>query len=169
MSIGTNPESSSASNRSLGLRHLLPIFLWIALVALLSSNLVHVNDPLLFLAKIARRFLPDFAEPALLNRLNLALWKLGHVAAYFVLSLLLWRLWRRGEEAFWRWSWALRTLAVGLIFAGLNELFQLFAPPRTARATDIALDAAGILLALALLRRQARRASVPAATDQEAS
>ena len=165
MSAGTNQESSSATNRSVALRYFLPIVLWIILVGLLSSNLVQVNEPLVFLVRISRRLPPTFAEPGLLNRLNLVLWKLGHVAAYFVLSLLLWRLWRRGEEAFWRWSWALRTLAVGLIFAGLNELFQFFAPPRTARVTDIGLDAAGIVLALVLLHSKARRTSAPAATD----
>lgn len=158
MNAGAPRESSSAATRAPWLPYLLPIFLWVALVALLSSNLVQVNDPLLFLVKIAKRSFPDFAELALLNRLNLALWKAGHVAAYFVLSLLLWRLWRRGQENSWRWLWAFRTLAVGLLLAGLNELFQYFAPPRTARATDIALDGAGIVLALVLLHRRARHA-----------
>ena len=158
MNASAPRESSSAAARGPWLPYLLPIFLWVALVALLSSNLVQVNDPLLFLMKLSRRLFPSFAEPGLLNRLNLALWKAGHVVAYFVLSLLLWRLWQRGEKIAWRWLSAFRTLAVGLLLAGLNELFQVFAPPRTARATDIALDAVGIVLALLLLRRQARRA-----------
>ena len=158
MNASAPRESSSVVPRGLWLPYLLPIFLWVVLVALLSSNLIQINDPLVFLAKMARRLFPNFAEPGLLNRLNLALWKAGHVAAYFVLSLLLWRLWRRGQENSWRWLWAFRTLAVGLLLAGLNEFFQYFAPPRTARATDIALDAGGIVLALALLHRRARRA-----------
>jgi len=158
MNASAPRESSSAALRGLWLPYLLPIFLWVALVALLSSNLIHINDPLLFLVKIARRLFPNFAEPGLLNRLNLALWKAGHVAAYFVLSLLLWRLWRRGLENSWQWLWAFRTLVIGLLLAGLNELFQYFTPPRTARASDIALDAGGIVLALALLHRRARRA-----------
>lgn len=134
-------------------------------MALLSTNLVSATDLLWFLFRTATRLLAHAPELGLVNAVDYALWKLGHVVVYFVLSLLLWRLWRRGSVTSWRWPWALATLAAGLLVGGLSELYQYFAPPRTARLSDIALDAAGIGLALVLLRRRARRSRPASATD----
>lgn len=92
--------------------------------------------------------------------LNFALWKLIHVGVYFVLSLLLWRVFRGEAREAWRGDWARRTFLAGVALAALDEFHQHFQAKHAARLADVAWDALGVALALGFLYWRARRAGV---------
>jgi VanZ family protein len=75
--------------------------------------------------------------------------KLAHVAEYGILGGLI--QWARGAQA--RHAW--RPWLAATVYAATDEFHQLFVPGRTARVTDVMIDAAGAAagIAIALWRR----------------
>ncbi len=82
-----------------------------------------------------------------LGTLDLVLRKLAHATEYALLTLL--------------WAWALRPVTrwnvpaaalIAILYAASDEFHQTFVEGRHGAATDILVDAAGVLIALALLR-----------------
>ncbi len=76
---------------------------------------------------------------------------LGHLGGYGLLGLFLYRAFNRG---LWGWSFqaAKYSMLVAVVYALSDELHQLFVPGRQAALTDVFIDAAGALLALAAIR-----------------
>ncbi len=76
---------------------------------------------------------------------------LGHLGGYGLLGLFLYRAFNRG---LWGWSFqaAKSSMLVAVFYAISDELHQLFVPGRHAALTDVFIDAAGALLALAAIR-----------------
>ena len=91
-----------------------------------------------FSAQPNLRFAPD-------EGLDFLVRKAGHMVAFGILALLLWRA-MAGTTA-WRrpWAWAL-TLAV--LYAASDELHQGFVAGRHPAAVDVGIDSAGALLAV---------------------
>ena len=85
--------------------------------------------------------------------------KAGHVVEYGVLAWLAW--WALLEPGGRALSRPLPRIALvlgaGLVFAGLDELRQLFVPGRGASPLDSLLDLAAMSVTLALLQQTARR------------
>jgi VanZ family protein len=77
---------------------------------------------------------------------DLLLRKLAHAAEYAVLGLLLWRALESAWGAFW--------LAVA--YAVTDELHQTFVPGRLGSPLDVAVDAAGAAIGIALVLRSRR-------------
>ena len=74
--------------------------------------------------------------------------KAGHLGEYALLGLLLWlglAAWGRK-----RWAWRAGALLAGIAVAAGDEILQLSIPGRSGQATDVAIDAAGLLLGFAL-------------------
>jgi len=90
--------------------------------------------------------------------------KTGHVAEYFILSLLLLRGIRAGQRGA-RLAWAVVAIVIVAAYASLDEFHQSFVPGRTAAVSDVLLDTAGgiaaqVVVALVVLLgdiRQKRR------------
>ena len=90
------------------------------------------------------------AQPDLnsgLGTLDLILRKLAHATEYALLTLL--------------WAWALRPVtrwnvvlaaAIAVLYAASDEFHQTFVEGRHGAASDILVDAAGVVIAIALLR-----------------
>jgi VanZ family protein len=57
----------------------------------------------------------------------------------------------RAERRGWRWTWALATLLIAVVYAGLDEWHQSFVPLRNASPRDVAIDAFGAVLAQGLV------------------
>jgi VanZ family protein len=92
--------------------------------------------------------------------LHVLIRKAAHLTEYAILTCLLLRAFRAGAARAWHWRWALFSLGLVAIHAGLDEYHQAFTQYRTAAVADSVLDMAGGLLALALLwltRRQPAR------------
>jgi VanZ family protein len=93
--------------------------------------------------------------------LDLVVRKLGHMAVFGILALLLRRALVSSTAS--RWPSAL-ALALTVAYAATDELHQAFVATRHPSAVDVAIDAAGALIALAGLafvqsRRSRRRGS----------
>jgi len=82
--------------------------------------------------------------------------KLGHVAGYFVLTLLLVRALRRSGVA----PAVPVAAAVALVYAASDEWHQSFVPGRTATPRDVGIDAVGMALAALAATRTRLRAAV---------
>jgi VanZ family protein len=148
--------SEALTTRSVVLRYYLPVILWAAVIAGLSTSGFDTSFTLKVL-RAATDFLGLGFSLVQLRGINAAVRKLGHVTEYFILALLLWRALRRGREEPWRWSWALGTLALGAAWAGLDELHQRFERGRGSSLVDVGWDSLGLLLALVVLYILARR------------
>jgi len=120
-------ESSSRAGPALRLLFSgwLPVVAWAGLIFILSSQ------PNL-------RFVPDAA-------LDFVVRKLGHTGVFGILVLLAWR--GLAGTTTWRWPWAW-AFALTVLYAASDELHQGLVAGRHASAFDVAVDAAGALVAL---------------------
>ena len=75
----------------------------------------------------------------------------GHLVGYALLGFLLYRA-LYGSLLGWNLIAARNTFIIGVLYAVSDELHQLFVPGRHASVTDVGIDAAGILLALLVIR-----------------
>jgi VanZ family protein len=105
-----------------------------------------------FSAQANLTFVPD-------EGLDFVVRKLGHMAIFGVLALLLWR--ALAGTTTLRRAWA-RALALTVLYAITDELHQAFVPGRNASVRDAGIDAAGALSAVAIVsfagaRRRRRR------------
>ncbi len=113
---------------------------WMSTDSYSSGNTWHIIEP------IVRFFAPHISRKEMLMIHNLVR-KLAHVAEYFLLGTLLFRAFRAGSpEPLW-WRWGLSSLAIVLLYAGADELHQLFVSTRTASLVDVGIDTLGGILA----------------------
>jgi VanZ family protein len=158
-----NPPPSA---RSVFLRYYLPVVLWAVVIAGLSTS--GFGSPFTLKVLRAVNAVLDLGfSPDQLWRMNAVVRKLGHVTEYFILGLLLWRALRRGRQEAWRWSWALGTLALGAVWAGLDELHQRFERGRGSSLVDVGWDSLGLLLALVVLLLLSRRKRMASRNERE--
>ena len=92
-----------------------------------------------FSAQTNLTFFPD-------QGLDFVVRKVGHMAIFGVLALLLWRALATTTTVRRPWAWA---LAVSVVYAITDELHQGFVTGRTASVPDVGIDAAGALIAIA--------------------
>ncbi|MCI0404239.1 MAG: VanZ family protein [Acidobacteria bacterium] len=142
--------SDAPTTRSIILRYYLPVILWAAVIAGLSTRGFDTGFTFKLL-KSANELFGAVFSVAELRAINAVVRKLGHVGEYFILGLMLWRALRRGRDEAWRWGWALGTMALGAAWAGLDELHQRFERGRGSSLVDVGWDSLGLLLALAVL------------------
>ena len=99
---------------------------------------------------------PDISETAV-RRIVYAVRKTAHVTEYAILALLVWRAWRNRARTSsippnpWRWSDAFVAVAFAALYAGSDEIHQLFVPSRDASFGDVMLDTTGAALGLLAL------------------
>ncbi len=75
----------------------------------------------------------------------------GHLVGYALLAFLLyWALY--GSFLGWDLKAARNTFIIGVLYAVSDELHQVFVPGRHASAADVGINAAGILMALLVVR-----------------
>jgi VanZ family protein len=143
-------------------RYWAPVIAWAALIWYFSSETFAAASTSRFLEPLLARLLP-WASAETLAAAHFLLRKLGHVAEYFVLALLLYR--AIGAGGGWRVRWALLSFAVATGYAAADEIHQAFLPSRSGAVADVVLDAAGAAAALLLLRWRIlrRRVRQPAA------
>lgn len=96
----------------------------------------------LFSAQSNLSFVPDASVDFVVR-------KLGHMAVFGILALLLWRA-LAGTTALRRpWAWA---FVLAALYAVTDELHQGLVSGRHLSAVDVAIDAAGALIAIVAIR-----------------
>ncbi|MGH9768486.1 MAG: VanZ family protein [Blastocatellia bacterium] len=78
--------------------------------------------------------------------------KAGHFTEYAILALLLFRAFRSGAAAQWRWRWAIGSLSIVILYALLDEWRQTLTRHRVGSIYDSLTDTTGAVTALFLLR-----------------
>ncbi|MGH8458661.1 MAG: VanZ family protein [Nevskiales bacterium] len=135
-----------------------------ALILLASSDSLGAPRTESWLRRILAAIFGALPERTL-DLIHILLRKAGHLAAYAILAWLSYRS-ARGPVApatIWSRRAAVYALGFSLITAAFDELRQLLTETRSGSAWDVALDMAGALLALGIIRMVAKRKATPAA------
>jgi hypothetical protein len=125
------------------LTRFVPPLLWMALIALGSSSLLAGERTGQWLPGLLGG-LASWASPAALAAGHFALRKIGHLVEYGILAVL----WHRALAPSPRAVTAAFILAAA--YGGLDELWQGLHPSRTPAVSDVAVDALGALIGLAV-------------------
>jgi VanZ family protein len=134
-------------------KYWLPVLVWMGVIFSASGDSHSAARSSRIIAPLVHWLLPDLSEEAV-HAVVLFVRKCGHVAEYAVLALLLWRARRRPTKpgtGLWRWSDAGLALAVAALYAGSDEIHQLFVPSRQGSVWDVLLDTSSAGLALLCL------------------
>jgi len=100
------------------------------------------------------------------DTMQLVVRKCAHLLAYLILGALTTVAWRRwpganrpasGRGAL-RWD-LIGPALIGIAYAGTDEVHQLFVAGRSGQATDVLIDAAGVLVGVGLVALARRRAT----------
>jgi VanZ family protein len=86
----------------------------------------------------------------MLHLMHVGIRKMAHVTEFGLFSITVFHGIRGGRFG-WRFSWAVGTLVIAVIYSGLDEWHQSFVPLREARARDVAIDTLGAVLAQTLV------------------
>ena len=124
----------------------LPPALWMLAIMTASSDVGSAEHTQHWLIPLLRLLTP-WATPSQLDALHVLVRKAGHLTEYAVLAALWYRAFRRARHLAPR-SAATIAFLISLAWAILDEIRQSFVPSRGGRAADVAIDAAGALLAM---------------------
>jgi VanZ family protein len=126
-----------------------PALLWLGIIVLESTNLGSSENTSRFLY-------PLFHYLTGVDLIHFMTWnhhmrKAGHIAGYFILSVLLFRAWRATlpfvGSSLWSIQWARISFFMTALVASLDEWHQTFLPSRTGRWQDVVLDSSAALAA----------------------
>jgi VanZ family protein len=126
-----------------------PVIAWVALIFFFSTDVFEPGEGGLthrFIRAILLAFSPDLS-PQTIETVHILIRKLAHVVEYGVLVLLLYRAVRQDSLEPRHWRWALPSLLLALLIAGLDEFHQSYTSMRTGSIRDLGLDSAGMLIA----------------------
>ncbi|QQS46406.1 MAG: VanZ family protein [Acidobacteriota bacterium] len=137
------------------LRYWLPPLAWMGLIFYFSTDTFSGQNTGSIIESILG-FLNLRLDPRLLARIHFLIRKAGHFAEYGVLAALLFRAFRGASPDLWRREWFIRTLAVTAAWALLDEAHQTFTRSRYGSIIDCAIDVAGGLAVLGMIRLYVR-------------
>ncbi len=134
------------------LKNWLPVFLWMGLIFILSTDLGSAVHTSRILGPLLRWLKPDIT-PEQMAFVHFLVRKGGHLSEYAVLAMLLVRAICSSPRAAPAWSWkaAGLALAVAAAYAASDEFHQSFVSTRTASAGDVMIDTVGAAIGLVLV------------------
>jgi VanZ family protein len=121
----------------------------------MSTGTFSAQNTSLIIEPLLRLLMPSIsAEKA--DMIHGIIRKLGHVAEYFILGILLFRAFRSDSRELLILRWSVSSLLVVVIYAVSDEFHQSFISTRTASLVDIGIDTLGGILAqsFSALRRK---------------
>ena len=124
----------------------LPPALWMAVIAVLSSDAGSAEHTAHWIVPLLRLLAPH-AMPTQLDALHGIIRKAGHLTEYALLAALWYRAFVGGRRLR-PWTAAAAAFAICLVWAILDEAHQSFEPSRTASIRDVAIDSIGALVAV---------------------
>src|ERR1700734_1698647 len=137
-----------------------PALLWALVISAFSTGVFTSDNTSRFIIPILKWFFPHASQETLFLMHHL-IRKTGHFTEYFILSLLILRGIRAGQQGA-HLAWALGAIAIVGCYAAFDEFHQSFVPGRTAAVSDVLLDTAGgiaaqVVVALVVLFEDIRR------------
>lgn len=134
------------------LKAYLPVFLWMLVIFLASTDLGSSGNTSRFIGPFVRWFYPEATDETI-KLVQALVRKSGHVVEYAILSMIMWRSRRslQGTYREWHWSEAMVIIPVCVAYAITDELHQHFVSTRQASPIDVGFDSAGAILGLLLI------------------
>ena len=142
----------------------IPALLVAIIISLFSTHYFSGEETARVIIPLLHWLLPG-ASPHMLRVLHVGIRKMAHVTEFGLFSITVFHGIRGGRYG-WRFQWALATLLIAVIYAGLDEWHQSFVPLREARVRDVAIDALGAVLAQTLVWFYAKWRSNTAAASE---
>ncbi len=145
-----------SNERYVWLKRYVPLFLWIAVIFLLSSGQGASGRTSLIIRPILEFLFPSAPDETLLFYHGV-IRKCAHFAEYAVLGLLACRAFRtvfEGRRVYFA------AFGLVLVTASLDEFNQSFNPLRTGTPWDVAIDVSGAVVAIFLSYLLTRRRSI---------
>lgn len=139
------------------LKYWIPVLFWMIFIFWMSTGTFSEKNSASTVESVLRFLIPAIL-PEMVDIMQWALRKLGHVAEYFVLGCLLFRAFRGASKESRIPRWAFSSFLVLVFYAASDELHQSFVPTRTASVYDVGIDILGGIIALVLsaLRHHSR-------------
>jgi len=134
-----------------------PLLLWLVFISLASTSEFSAANSSQLVRPLLLWLFPNLSE-ARLAALHFLARKAGHFTEYAVLAFLARRAFITSSHAFIQRYWFQLGLLLVVVFALLDELHQSFVASRTASIYDSALDVAGGLTVLLILKLYGRGA-----------
>lgn len=128
------------------IKYWLPVIFWMFFIFWMSTEAFSFQNTFSWIETVLRSLIPKISYQNM-GLIHAFLRKAGHVAEYFILGLLLFRAFRGGSTAAWRWAWCFSAIMIVVLWAAGDEFHQSFVPTRTASAMDVGIDIAGGILA----------------------
>lgn len=147
---------SFTSHRNI--RLLVPLLLWMGVIAILSSDLGSMKHMLAIMPRFVREWIAaGFTGEGPTPEGVWGIRKLAHIVTYAVLGILAIR-WVHAWAGVGRRIW-LGTIVLCVLYASLDEVHQSFVPSRTASGFDVLFDLFGAVVGMILAHRLIRRAA----------
>ena len=128
------------------IKYWLPVILWMCFIFWMSTEAYSSYNTFSLTETILQFLFPRISSYEV-GLIHAVIRKGGHVIEYFILSLLLFRAFRGGSTASWKWRWSLFGVIGVALWAISDEWHQSFVPTRTASVIDVGIDTAGGILA----------------------
>ena len=132
------------------MKYWFPPIIWMSAIFFFSTDAFSGDNTGSLFWKIAAFIYPGVTREQF-DMAHFFLRKAGHFTIYAVLALLLFRAFRSGADARWRWNWALFSFLIASFHAALDEYHQTFTRHRVGSINDSLIDASGAAAALVLL------------------
>jgi len=126
-----------------------PALAWAIVISLFSTGLFTSDNTGAIIIPALHWFFPH-ASPHSLARMHHYIRKCGHFTEYFILSILILRAIRSGQQGT-RLAWAAIVVLLVTGYAALDEFHQSFVPGRTAAVGDVMIDMSGGIAAQAIV------------------
>jgi len=139
------------------LKYWLPVFVWLGLIFLGSTDLMSAAQTSRIIGPILRWFNPDVTIETI-AKVQFVVRKAAHLTEYAVLAILIWRALRRGGRGQMKMSILSLAVCFGCaLLAASDEFHQSFVTTRTSSVYDVMLDICGALIGLTLCFLFSRR------------
>lgn len=134
-------------------RYWLPVFLWMLVIFLMSTDIGSGGHTSRILGPLVRWLMPG-APASTLDQIHFLVRKGGHLTEYAILGLLIWRAlvrprWRKLGG--WHWKPALLAVGISAAYAAGDEFHQSFVPSRGASVRDVMIDSCGAAMGMLVL------------------
>lgn len=132
------------------LKYWAPPIIWMSAIFFFSTDIFSGDNTGSLLWKVVVFIYPGVTQE-LFDSIHFYIRKAGHFTEYAILALLLFRAFRSGACARWRWKWAISSLLVAFLHASLDEYHQTLTRHRTGSIYDSLIDTSGAMTAMVLL------------------